>query len=184
MRHIGLDVHRDFCEVAIAEGGKVRSAGRISTTKAQLELFARSLGADDQVALEVTGGAEAIARILRPHVARVVIANTKKLRSISEAKAKTDRIDAQALAELLASGYLAEVWSPDERTRALRRRIARRAQLVRQRTRAKNEIRAAGQRNLAARSEVSDLAGKKGRSFLAGLDLPACLLYTSDAADE
>ena len=70
MRHIGLDVHRDFCEVAIAEGGKVRSAGRISTTKAQLELFARSLGADDQVALEVTGGAEAIARILRPHVAR------------------------------------------------------------------------------------------------------------------
>jgi transposase len=180
MRHIGLDVHRDFCEVAIAEGGKVRSAGRISTTKAQLELFARSLGADDQVALEVTGGAEAIARILRPHVARVVIANTKKLRSISEAKAKTDRLDARALAELLASGFLAEVWSPDEQTRALRRRVARRAQLVRQRTRAKNEIRAACQRNLAARPEVSDLAGKKGRSFLAGLDLPADERQTVD----
>ena len=29
MRFIGLDVHRDFCEVAISEGGKARSAGRI-----------------------------------------------------------------------------------------------------------------------------------------------------------
>ena len=29
MRFIGLDVHRDFCEVAIAEGGEVRAAGRV-----------------------------------------------------------------------------------------------------------------------------------------------------------
>jgi hypothetical protein len=28
MRSIALDVHRDFCEVAIAEGGQVRLAGR------------------------------------------------------------------------------------------------------------------------------------------------------------
>jgi len=26
-----MDVHRDFCEVAICEGGSVRSAGRIAT---------------------------------------------------------------------------------------------------------------------------------------------------------
>jgi hypothetical protein len=134
MRFIGLDVHRGFCEVAICEDGKVRSAGRIKTRKQELELFARSLGSDDEVALEVTGGAEAIARILRPHVARVVVANTKKLRQISEAKQKTDRLDARRLAELLAAGLLAEVWCPDEKTRALRRLVARRAQLVRQRT--------------------------------------------------
>ena len=51
-RAIGLDVHRDFCEVAIAEGGVVRSAGRIKTTPEMLELFAQSLGPDDRVALE------------------------------------------------------------------------------------------------------------------------------------
>lgn len=28
MRFIGMDVHRDFCEVAIWEDGEVRSAGR------------------------------------------------------------------------------------------------------------------------------------------------------------
>ena len=64
MRSIALDVHRDFCEVAIKEeGGEVRSAGRVRTSVEQLELFARSLGADDQVALEATGPANAIAAL-------------------------------------------------------------------------------------------------------------------------
>ena len=48
MRDIGLDVHRDFCEVAIAEGGELRSAGRIEATPKALELFAHSLGSDDR----------------------------------------------------------------------------------------------------------------------------------------
>jgi transposase len=172
VRYIGLDVHREFCEVAIAEEGRVRSAGRIRTRRAELELFAQSLGADDEVALESTGGAVAIARILEAHVARVVVVNTKKLRQISEAKTKTDRLDARRLAELLAAGYLAEVWCPDEPTRALRRLVARRAQLVRQRSRAKNEIAAALQRNLLDRPGVYDVAGERGRRFLEGVELP------------
>jgi hypothetical protein len=45
VRDIGLDVHRDFCEVAIAEAGEIRSAGRIETTPETLRLFAQSLGA-------------------------------------------------------------------------------------------------------------------------------------------
>ena len=172
MRYVGLDVHREFCEVAIAEEGRVRSAGRIRTRRAELELFAQSLGSDDEVALESTGGAVAIARILRPRVARVVIVNTKRLRQISEAKAKTDRLDARRLAELLAAGYVAEVWCPDEQTWALRRLVARRAQLVRQRSRAKNEIAAALQRNLLDRPGVYDVAGERGRRFLRGVWLP------------
>ena len=61
MRFIGLDVHRDFCEVAIAEAGRLRSAGRIETRVEALELFARSLAPDDQVALEATSAAAALA---------------------------------------------------------------------------------------------------------------------------
>jgi hypothetical protein len=57
----------------IAEDGEVRSAGRISTTPQEIELFARSLGADDVVALEVTGNAWEIKRIIEPHVAEVVV---------------------------------------------------------------------------------------------------------------
>src|SRR2546422_11653851 len=57
MRSIGLDIHRDFCEVAIAEGGEIRSPGRIEMTPAALELLGASLCHDDRVALEVSGNA-------------------------------------------------------------------------------------------------------------------------------
>jgi hypothetical protein len=40
MRSVALDVHLDFCEVAIVEDGEVRSAGRIDTKPEQIELFA------------------------------------------------------------------------------------------------------------------------------------------------
>src|SRR4051794_7435123 len=52
VRSVGLDVHLDFCEVAVVEDGELRSYGRIATTPEQLELFAQSLGPDDRVALE------------------------------------------------------------------------------------------------------------------------------------
>jgi transposase len=173
MRFIGLDVHRDFCEVAIAEDGKVRSAGRIKTTPDELELFGGSLGATDEVALEATGVALGVARILKPHVARVVVVKPDALPDDDRQRAKTDRRDDKALARLLAQGYLKGVWVPDEDTRQLRRRTSRRAQLTRQRTRAKNETHAALVRTLAGKAPVSDVFGKGGREWLSDLELPA-----------
>jgi transposase len=173
MRFIGLDVHRDFCEVAIAEGGGVRLAGRVQTEPAALALFAQSLGGDDEVALEATGNALGIARIIEPHVGRVVLANPKAVKGITRAGAKTDKIDARTLAKLLAGGFLPAVWLPDEQTRILRRRISARAQLVRQRTRAKNQVHATLVRNLKGKPPVSDLFGVRGRRWLAAQELPA-----------
>jgi transposase len=166
-----LDVHRDFCEVAIVEAGEVRSAGRIETTPATLELFAQSLGASDRVVLEVTGNAWEIARILEPHVGQVLVVHPGDT-GIRQARAKTDRLDARALAKLLAAGSLDGLRMPDEATRALRRRLARRSQLVRARTRAKNECHAALVRRLITKPAVSDLFGVAGRRWLDELELP------------
>jgi transposase len=171
VRAIGLDVHRDFCEVAIAEQGNVRSAGRIATRPELIELFAQSLASDDRVALEVTGNAWEIARIIEPHVARVVVVSPSDT-GIRQARAKTDRLDARTLAKLLAAGSLDSVWMPDERTRVMRRRLSRRSQLVEARTRVKNEIHAILIRRLKGRPDVSDLFGKTGRAWLAELELP------------
>jgi transposase len=171
MRFIALDVHRDFCEVAIAEGRRVRRAGRVETTPSTLELFARSLAADDQVVLEATGNALAIARIIEPYVGRVVLANPKAVKNATQS-AKTDKLDAGTLANLFAAGFLPEVWTPDEQTRVLRRRISRRAQLVRQRTREKNQVHAILIRNLKGRSPASDLFGGADRRWLAAQALP------------
>ena len=72
----------------------------------------------------------------------------------------------------MAAGELDGVWSPDERCRVMRRRLARREQLVRARSRAKNEIHAVLVRRLVGRPPVSDLFGVKGRRWLAELCLP------------
>jgi hypothetical protein len=72
----------------------------------------------------VTGNAWEIARIIEPHVARVIVVSPSDT-GIRQARAKTDRLDAGALARLLWSGQLAGVWTPDERIRAMRRRLAR-----------------------------------------------------------
>src|ERR671924_1520890 len=171
VRDIGLDVHRDFCEVAIWEDGELRSAGRIETSPEALELFAQSLGRGDRVALEVTGNAWEIARILEPHVRRVVVVSPDHT-GIRQARAKTDRLDARTLARLLWAGELDAVWMPDERCRVMRRRLAPREQLVRSRSRAKNEIHAVLMRRLRGKPPVSDLFGVKGRRWLRELELP------------
>jgi transposase len=65
------------------------------------------------------------------------------------------------------------VWRCDEATRVRRRGIARRTQLVRGRTRATNQIRAAPIRQLEGRAPSRAVLGKKSREWLASLELPA-----------
>ena len=135
------------------------------------ELFAQSLCASDRVVLEVTGNAWEIARILEPHVGEVLVVHPGDT-GIRQARAKTDRLDARALAKLLAAGSLDGLWMPDEQTRALRRRLARRSQLVKARTRAKNECHAVLVRRLIKKPAVSDLFGLAGRKWLREVELP------------
>jgi transposase len=170
VRFIGMDVHRDWCEVAVAEAGELRSGERVKAEPEALELFAQSLAPDDQVVLEATFGAARIAEIIEPHVARVVVADPRRLAKADSRK--TDRRDARKLAQLLASGFLDEVWTPDEATRSLRRLVARRASIVKARTRAKNEVHAALGRNLCPRPPMKDLFGRAGRRWLAEVELP------------
>lgn len=172
MRWIGMDVHRDFCEVAVGEEGRIRSAGRVLTRVRSLEVMAQSLLPDDVVVVEATTGSDRIVSVLERHEIRVVVANTRKLKAISEAKAKTDRLDARTLARLAMAGLLDEVWTPDERTRALRRLTSRRERIVRARTRAKNETHGVLSRNLCDRPPVTDAFGKTGRAWFAQLRLP------------
>ena len=180
-RAIGLDVDRDFCVVAICEDGQVRSGARVPSTPEGVRVLAQSLLASDRVALEVTGSCWEVARILEPHVDRVVVVSPDDT-GITQARAKTDRLDARALARLLWSGELESVWMPDERCRVLRRRLARREQLMRSRTRSKNEIHAVLQRRLQGKPPCSDLFGVKGRRWLAELELPLEERESVDAA--
>src|SRR5919197_4144474 len=108
MRWIGLDVHVDFCEVAVHEQGVTRRAPRVEPSEAALRRFGEQLARTDTVVLEATGGAWSIARLLSEY-AQLVVADARPLRALSRAKAKTDRADARSLAELGARGLLTPV---------------------------------------------------------------------------
>jgi transposase len=101
------------------------------------------------------------------------VANTRRVRAIAEAKVKSDRVDAATLCELLDAGFLPAVWRPDEQTSALRGLLGRRDRLVRSRTRAKNAVHAALQRNIKGRPPMTDVFGRAGRRWLGRLELPA-----------
>ena len=120
----------------------------------------------DEVVVEATGNAMAVVRVLGPYVARVIVANPLQVKAIAHAQVKTDKIDAKVLAQLGAADFLPEVWAPDEATRALRRRVAHRSSLVRQRTRLRNQVHAVLARNLIE-APMTDVFGQGGRRWLA-----------------
>jgi len=102
------------------EEGKRLFRRRIDCTREALLRFAEELTKDDSVALEVTTNAWAVADLIQPFVARVVVSNPMKTKAIAEAKVKTDKVDAEVLAQLLRCDYLPSVWVPDQQTRSLR----------------------------------------------------------------
>ena len=67
---------------------------------------------------------------------------------------------------MLWAGKLDGLSTPDERIRAIGRRLARRTRLVRARSRVKNEVHAVSMRCLKERPPASELFGVKGRRWL------------------
>jgi transposase len=169
---IGLDISKHSAEVAILDVGTPSCRRRrFAANPAGIRAFADKLGPEDSVALESCTNAFAFHRLLCQHAGRVVVSNPLKTRIIAEAKVKTDKVDAEILARLLAADFLPPVWVPDTFTDQLRHWVSHRQGLVTQRTQAKNRIHAILHRNLVI-AEVTDLFGKAGRAFLAEVELP------------
>lgn len=171
-RVIGMDIHRTFAEVVFWEDGRLRPAGRIDMTRSGLEGFGRTLTSEDEVVIEATGNSMAVVRVLSPYVARVIVANPLQVKAIAHARIKTDKIDAGVLASLRAADFLPEIWLPDAATERLRRLVTRRDQVVRHRTRIKNEVHAILHAHLLPRCPHADLFGGRGRVWLERQPLP------------
>jgi transposase len=171
-RVIGMDIHRTFAEVVFWEAGRLRAAGRVGMTRAGLEGFGRRLQKEDEVVIEATGNAMAVVRVLSPYVARVIVANPLQVKAIAHAHVKTDKIDAGVLASLRAADFLPEIWLPDADTERRRRLVTRRNQVVRHRTRIKNEVHAILHAHLIPPCPHADLFGRLGRIWLSRQAVP------------
>lgn len=171
-RVISIDIHRTFGEVVIWEEGRLRGFGRVDMTRTALEGLGGQLLPSDEVVIEATGNCMAVSRVLSPFVSRVVIANPLQVKAIAHAHVKTDKVDARTLASLFAAGFLPEIWTPDASTERKRRLTARRYQIVRHRTRIKNEVHAILHAHLVPKCPHADLFNGRGRQWLTRQSLP------------
>jgi transposase len=136
---VGLDVHREQItfDALDTQTGELRR-GRIRP--ADRQSFRRFLGQFDgeplEAALEATTGWRFIVEELEaagatPHLAEP--AETRSLRG-RKRRAKTDRLDARHLRDLLLEGRLPESWIPPEHLLELRSKVRLRKTLVDERT--------------------------------------------------
>ena len=80
--------------------------------------------------IDYLGYAQAFVRLVRPHVATIVVSNPMKTKAIAEANIKTDKVDALVLAQLLRCDYLPSVWVPSSDIEDKLALAARRSALV------------------------------------------------------
>jgi transposase len=89
------------------------------------------------------------------------------VKAIAQVHVKTDKIDAGTLANLHAAGYLPQIWTPDAVTERKRQLASRRYQVVRHRTRIKNEVHSILDAHLIPKRLHADLFSARGRAWLA-----------------
>lgn len=142
MAIVGLDLGKFKTAYCIQEvDGTVRAEGKVESTRERMGEFLRTLPRQSKLAMEATFNAGWVCDLalelgLDPH-----LGHPKHLKAISQAKSKTDQIDARKLAHLLRTGFFPETHRPERPIRDLKTLVRQRAYVVRQRTRAKNRIR-------------------------------------------
>jgi transposase len=118
--------------------------------------------------VEATASYEWLWQLLEPLADRLVLAHPKKLRIIAESTRKSDRLDAQVLAEFLARGMIPQAYRPTPRQRQHRTLVRQRCYLRRKAAAARTKIRRIVSNYNADRL---DLFTAEGLKYLSGLSL-------------
>jgi transposase len=168
--YVGLDAHKEYCLAVCQDetGRKVREE-KFCSTGPELQNFVNSLTQGDRVVMEACGAWAHIYDAFTERGIQVKLAHPLKTKAIASARIKTDRIDANILAHLLRANLIPEAWVPPVEIRELRTITRYRAGLVKLQTEVKNQVHALLMRN-GIKHEFSDLFGKAGLEFLAGID--------------
>jgi transposase len=145
MKYVGVDLHKKTLSLCVIEGSgaerRIVDRRRFACCdEAKLREYFATL-VPFQVVVEATIGYEWFAGLAESLADRVVLAHPRKLRIIAESSRKTDRIDAQVLAEFLALDMIPEAHRPSPRQREHRVLTRRRQKVVSRIASAKNQLR-------------------------------------------
>jgi transposase len=182
MKYVGVDLHKKTISACVVikehERRHVAARKRLECKdESALAAWFRELG-PFEVVVEATSSYEWFVKLVEPLAHRVLLAHPKKLRVIAESKRKSDKLDAQVLAEFLASDEIPLAYRPSPRVREHRTLVRYRAYLQRRITGVKNKL-----RHILAKynADVPHLFTDAGQEHLAAVSLSPSDRLVADA---
>jgi len=171
---VGMDVHKDSIEIAIADAKEARLFGRIGGEAAALDRAIRKLRSvhrDPVVVYEAGPCGFWIYRRLRAQGLSCMVVSPSMTPRRAGDRVKTDRRDALQLARLARAGELEPIYVPDSRDEAIRDLVRAREDAVNVQPQARQRLQA-----LLLRNEIR-YVGKSSwtaahRRWIAHLKLP------------
>lgn len=172
---VGMDVHKESIEVAIADGKEARHYGRVGGDAASVDRVIRKLRSTHRQLTVVYEagpcGFWLYRRLQGQGIACMVVSPSMTPRNAAD-RVKTDRRDALKLARLARAGELEPIYVPDEKDEAMRDLVRAREDAVIVQRQAKQRLQA-----LLLRNEIRYVGRSSWsaahRRWLAKLKLPA-----------
>ena len=140
--YVGMDVHRASIMMVVLNGaGKVVMQSVIETGAERVRGYLKQLRGKVYVTFEEGTQANWLHEVVRPLVTAVVVCDPRH-NKLMQSGNKSDRVDAQKLAELLRLGSLKAVYHGDNGVRTLKELVRTYDRLVSDTTRVMNRLKA------------------------------------------
>jgi transposase len=170
--YIGIDLHKAFFQVcAVHPSGERHWEQRWPTTDQGIAGLLTRCGPQSRIAVEASSPTWAFVDRIVDHVGAVHVVDTRKTRIKAGYAAKTDRLDAQRLADALRRDSVVGIYYPPPALRDVRELCRYRCHLARLQASLKQRIHALLLRH-GVTVPVKSLFGTRGTVWLDGLALP------------
>jgi transposase len=178
MKYVGIDLHKQTISVCVVnEAREVLARRRFRCAEPEsIRAYFAQLG-PFRFVVEATASYEWLFQLLEPLAERGVLAHPKKMRVIAESFRKSDKLDAQVLAEFLADGRILASYRPTPRQRDHRRLLRHRVTVQRRIGGIKCRI-----RNVLAdhNADIANLFTRQGLAYLASVSLSKAERFVVD----
>jgi transposase len=142
MKYVGIDLHKKSISVCVVDKERkvLQHKKFLCLDVAGIKAWFGQLG-PFQFVVEATATYEWLVQLLEASADAWVLAHPGKMRVIAESTKKTDKLDAQTLAEFLALGLIPKAYRPNVRQREHRQLVRYRTQCQQRISRLKCQIR-------------------------------------------
>lgn len=162
MKFAGIDLHKQTITICVVDQSRnILLRKRLyCANEESIKEFFESLG-EFRAVVEATASYEWLVKLIEPLADKVILAHPKKLRVIAESTRKSDKLDAQVLAEFLALDMIPTSYRPTPRQRDHRRLVRQRDWIQRRITSVKNRTRRLMSNYNADRQNLFSQAGQR-----------------------